>query len=146
MTSAVHKSASSTAQPAHTVRLCFLLLRDGLSDLGVSDLLADGGRLHLLQGTHDAVLLAPVGLYQWVHAVRVEHNVVGRHQQHPTNCALKAAQKIKGKKRGGWGDPSHPFFIHQRKHLACYPAWKIIKKHSAIQTTRGRIHFRPQMS
>lgn len=101
MTSVVHKSASSTAQPAHTVRLCFLLLRDGLSDLGVSDLLADGGRLHLLQGTHDAVLLAPVGLYQGVYAVRVEHNVVGRHQQHPTNCALKAAQKIKGKKRGG---------------------------------------------
>lgn len=98
MTSVVHKSASSTAQPAYTARLCFLLLGDGLSDLGVSDLLADGGRLHLLQGTHDAVLLAPVGLYQGVHAVRVEHDVVWRHQQHPTHCALKATQKKKGKK------------------------------------------------
>ncbi|TNN72910.1 hypothetical protein EYF80_016839 [Liparis tanakae] len=27
----------------------------------------NGSRLHLLQGTHDAVLLAPMGLDQWVH-------------------------------------------------------------------------------
>lgn len=66
----------------------FFLLWHSLSDLGVSDLLVDGGRLHLLKRTHDAVLLAPVGLNQGVHPVRVKHDVVGCHQQHPTDCAL----------------------------------------------------------
>lgn len=64
------------------------LLGNRLSDLRVGDLLADGGRLHLLQGTHDAVLLASVGLNQRIHAVGVEHDVVGCDQQHPTHRAL----------------------------------------------------------
>lgn len=67
----------------------FFLLWHGLSGLGISDLFEDGGRLHLLQRTHDAVLLAPVGLNHGVHPVRVKHDVVGCDQQHPTNCTLK---------------------------------------------------------
>lgn len=67
---------------------CFFLLWHSLSDLGVSDLLVDGGRLNLLQRTHDTVLLAPVGLNQGVHPVRVKHDVVGCDQQHPAHRAL----------------------------------------------------------
>ena len=64
------------------------LLWHRLSDLGVRDLLVDGGGLDLLQRTHDAVLLAAVGQNQGVHPVRVEHDVVGCDQQHPAHCAL----------------------------------------------------------
>lgn len=67
---------------------CFFLLWHSLSDPGVSDLLVDGGRLNLLQRTHDTVLLAPVGLNQGVHPVRVKHDVVGCDQQHPAHRAL----------------------------------------------------------
>lgn len=77
---------------------CFLLLWHGLSDLGVGDLLVDSGRLHLLQRTHDTVLLKPMGLNQGVHPVRVKHDVVGCDQQHPTHRALNAEC---GKKRDG---------------------------------------------
>lgn len=70
----------------------FFLLWHSLSDLGVSDLFVDGGRLHLLQRTHDAVLLAAVGLNHRVHPVRVKHDVVRCDQQHPTNCTLKEAR------------------------------------------------------
>lgn len=69
-----------------------VLLWHHLSDLGVSDLLVDGGRLHLLQRTHDAVLLAAVGLNPGVHPVRVEHDVVGCDQQHPAHCALNETE------------------------------------------------------
>lgn len=68
------------------------LLWDSFFDLGVSDLLADGGGLHLLQRTHDAVLLTSMGLNQGVHAVRVKHDVVGCHQQHPAHCALRTGK------------------------------------------------------
>lgn len=67
---------------------CFFLLWHSLSDLGVSDLLVDGSRLNLLQRTHDTELLAPVGLNQGVHPVRVKHDVVGCDQQHPAHRAL----------------------------------------------------------
>lgn len=88
------------AQPYHTeqqsIRQCFFLLRHSLSDLGVSDLLADGSRLDFLQRTHDAVLLAPMGLNQWVHPVRVKHDVVGCHQQHPAHRTLDEHRKKEG--------------------------------------------------
>lgn len=64
------------------------LLGHSLSDLGVSDLLADSCRLNLLHGTHDAILFTPVGLNQGVHPVRIEHDVVGRDQQHPAHGTL----------------------------------------------------------
>lgn len=82
----------------------FLLLWHGLSDLGVGDLLVDSGRLHLLQGTHDTVLLKPVGLNQGVHPVRVKHDVVGCDQQHPAHRALNQ----RGKRGMGerQGDPT----------------------------------------
>lgn len=64
------------------------LLWHSLSDLGVSDLLADSCRLNLLHRTHDAILFAPMGLNQGVHPVRVEHDVVGRDQQHPAHGTL----------------------------------------------------------
>lgn len=73
----------------------FSLLWHGLSDLGIGDLFVDGCRLHLLQGTHDAVLLAPVHLNHGVHPVRVKHDVVGRDQQHPANSTLKERDTAK---------------------------------------------------
>lgn len=84
------------------MRALFSLLWHGLSDLGVGDLFVDGGGLHLLQGTHDAVLLAPVGLNHGVHPVRVKHDVVGCDQQHPTNCTLKRPRR--GEQNRGAGE------------------------------------------
>ena len=87
---------STTYYIAH---VCFLLLWHSLSGLGVGDLLVDGGRLHLLQRTHDAVLLAPMGLNQWVHPVRVEHDVVRRHEQHPAHRTLKKKERERERER-----------------------------------------------
>lgn len=75
--------------------LYFSVLWHSLSNLWISDLFVDGSRLHLLQGTHDTVLLAPVGLNHRVHPVRVKHDVVGCDQQHPTNSTLKEHNMVK---------------------------------------------------
>ena len=78
--------------------LCFFpLLWDGFSDLGFCDLLEDGGRLHLLQRTHNAVLFASMSLNQRIHAVRVKHDVVGCNQQHAANSTLMTTWEKRGK-------------------------------------------------
>lgn len=107
----------------------FLLLWHGLSDLGVGDLLVDSGRLHLLQRTHDTILLKPMSLNQGVHSVGVEHDVVGCDQQHPTHRALN----IHGEKRETrQGDPTETglaLYTHQlrkqnQKHVCYIVNWR----------------------
>lgn len=64
------------------------LLRDGLSDLAVCYLAVHSSGHDLLQGTHDAVLLAATLYHQRVCPVRVEHDVVGSDQQDPADGTL----------------------------------------------------------
>ncbi len=127
-----------------SIRQGFFLLGHSLSDLGVSDLLVDSGRLHFLQRTHNAVLLTPMGLNQWVHPVRVKHDVVGCHQQNPAHRTLKQHRK-----REGWvrNDGIHQNFSYMKEQLSMsIYLQKIIKSTSATYTTGEKIHLRPQMS
>ncbi len=119
----------------HSTWQGFFLLWHSLSYLGVSDLLVDGSRLHLLQRTHNAVLLAPVGLNQGIHSVRVKHDVVGCHQQHPAHCTLSHQGK-----REGWlsnqGFQENIYYMEEKlcifclttkgnqKHLCCISNWR----------------------
>lgn len=122
----------------------FFLLWHSLSDLGVSDLFVDGGRLHLLQRTHDAVLLAPVGLNHGVHPVRVKHDVVGCDQQHPTNCTLKEpGQGEKTPQRDGWRQRDPTEFL---QHFCMFIGNQVIKCTFGAWSAAGEIHLRAQIS
>lgn len=137
-------SAPINIQSKISKRALFFLLWHSLSDLGVSDLFVDGGRLHLLQRTHDAVLLAAVGLNHGVHPVRVKHDVVGCDQQHPTNCTLKEPRHGEKKQKDGWRqrDPTQ-FFLQQ---FWMFIGNQVMKCTCGAWSAAGEIHLRGQIS